>query len=201
MTTTAVYIRVSTSQQRSGQESQRDAIQQYLDGHHLQAIWFEDELSGRTTKRPGFEKLQKAIFNGEIKTVVIWKLDRLSRSLRDGINILTDWIEQDIRIVAIAQQLDFSGVTGKIIASVLFAVAEMERENIRENTMRGLERARKRGKRLGRPKKITPLQAANLIKEGFSITKVAETLGVSRPAIYAALKAGGYELDELKKDQ
>jgi DNA invertase Pin-like site-specific DNA recombinase len=77
----AVYIRVSTLDQASGAKSQEHAINRYLKAHGLKAKWFRDTMSGSTTDRPAFAKLQKAIFNGEVSTVVVWKLDRLSRSL------------------------------------------------------------------------------------------------------------------------
>lgn len=119
---TGVYIRVSTLDQENGLKSQEKAIRDYLAGHGLaDATWYRDRLSGATTKRPGFERLQKDIFLGKVKTVITWKLDRLSRSLRDGINVLTDWLNKDVRVVAVSQQLDFSGVTGQLIAAVLFA--------------------------------------------------------------------------------
>ena len=83
-------------------------------------------------------RLQKGMFDGKIDTVVVWTLDRLSHSLKDGINILTDWLEKDVKIIATSQQLVFPGPVGQMIASVLFAVAAMGRENLRENTKRGI---------------------------------------------------------------
>jgi DNA invertase Pin-like site-specific DNA recombinase len=101
-------------------------------------------VSGKDLKRPGFDRLQKAVFNGQVKCIVVWKLDRISRSVRDGINTLCDWIDQDVRVVAVTQQLDFAGKLGQIIAPLLFALAQMERENLRENTKRGIAVARSR---------------------------------------------------------
>ena len=114
----------------------------------------------RTTKR--LKKYEKSRSNTKGRThlcpaffsVPCWKLDRLSRSLKDGINILTDWLEKDVRVIATAQQLDFSGAVGQLIASVLFALAAMERENLRENTKRGIAAARARGVRLGKRPKL-----------------------------------------------
>ena len=76
--TTGIYVRVSTlSQNEAGQ---RHEIQRWLTGTGIQdAIWFVDKESGSTLARPAFEKLQRAIFDGKVKTVVVWKLDRLSR--------------------------------------------------------------------------------------------------------------------------
>jgi DNA invertase Pin-like site-specific DNA recombinase len=69
--------------------------------------------------------------NGEVDTIVVWKLDRLSRSLRDGINTLCDWCDRGLRVVATSQQIDFNGSLGKMLAAVRFGVAEMEQESDR----------------------------------------------------------------------
>ena len=79
-----------------------------------------------------FERLQRSIFNGQVKTVVIWKLDRLSRKMRDGINVLCEWCDRGVRVVSVTQQIDLSGTVGKMIAAVLLGVAEMEQETRRE---------------------------------------------------------------------
>lgn len=76
----AVYIRVSTTGQKEA--SQRREIQRWLDGHGLDAKFFVDKKSGDNLKRPAFERLQKAVFAGEMDTIVVYKLDRISRSLR-----------------------------------------------------------------------------------------------------------------------
>jgi DNA invertase Pin-like site-specific DNA recombinase len=76
-------------------------------------------------KRPVFDRLQKAIFTGTVTTVVVWKLDRISRGQRDGVNLLADWCE---RVVAVTQQIDLSGTVGRMVASVLFGLAEIESE-------------------------------------------------------------------------
>ena len=75
--------------------------------------WFEDKETGKTLKRPAFDRLQKAIFAGAVTTVVVWKLDRISRGQRDGVNLLADWCERGVRVVAVTQQIDLSGPVGK----------------------------------------------------------------------------------------
>ena len=69
--------------------------------HGLLVQWFTDKETGDNLDRKAFRKLQEAIFNGEVKTVVCWKLDRLSRSLRDGINVLCDWCDRGLRVVSV----------------------------------------------------------------------------------------------------
>ena len=191
MKTTAIYLRVSTLDQEKGIKSQETALRSYIKNQGFKGVkWYRDRLSGASTKRPAFNRLQKDIFAGKVGTVVCWKLDRLSRSLHDGINILCDWCERGIRVVATSQQLDFNGTTGQLIASVLFAVAQMERENLRENTKRGLQAARARGVKLGPKPKLFAKDIKKLQAKGHNITQIAKKLGKSRQAIYEALKRG-----------
>ena len=71
-----------------------------------------------------FRTDEKAIFDGTIKTVIVWKLDRISRRLQDGINLIADWCERGVRVVSITQQIDLSGPVGRMVASVMFGLAE-----------------------------------------------------------------------------
>jgi DNA invertase Pin-like site-specific DNA recombinase len=184
----AVYTRVSTLDQQKGAKSQTWAIRRYLESHGLKAKWFNDSMSGADINRPAFAKLQKAIFNGQVDTVIVWKLDRISRSLADGVRILTDWLAKDVRIIAVAQQLDFSGSVGQLVASVLFAIAQMERENLRENTKRGLAAAKARGVKLGGrvPGKWTA-EVLPLHEQGLSCSQIAAKLNRSRQAVHNVL--------------
>src|SRR5262249_55783338 len=129
----ACYCRVSSRRQRH--DSQKAEIQRWLRHQRIRArrvIWFEDTETGRTLRRPAFEQLQQAIFNGTVQTIVVWKLDRLSRRQRDGVNLLADWCERGVRVVVITQQIDLSGPVGRLVASVLFGLAEIEQEYRRE---------------------------------------------------------------------
>jgi DNA invertase Pin-like site-specific DNA recombinase len=129
----ACYCRVSSRRQR--QDSQKAEIQRWLRNHHIRAqrvTWFEDTETGRTLRRPAFAQLQQAIFNGTVKTIVVWKLDRLSRRQRDGVNLLADWCERGVRVVVVTQHIDLSGPVGRLVASVLFGLAEIEQEYRRE---------------------------------------------------------------------
>ena len=184
-----VYLRVSTLDQEKGIQSQERALQEYCNNHGFQnVLWYRDKLSGKDTNRPAFNRLQKDVFNGVVNTIVVWKLDRLSRSLQDGINVLCNWLKKEIRVISVTQQLDFEGATGQLIAGVLFAVAAMERENLRENTKRGLATAKAKGVRLGKRPKLFARDIQPLLDSGLSITETAKRLGVTRQAIYNCLK-------------
>ncbi|MEX0677112.1 MAG: recombinase family protein [Pirellulales bacterium] len=183
--TTAIYIRVSTVGQNEA--GQRREIERWLKGNAVSAVeWFIDKRSGDNLDRPAFRRLQAAIFNGEVKTVVVWKLDRLSRSLRDGINTLCDWCDKGLRIVSVTQQIDFNGALGKMLAAVLLGVAEMEQETRRERQAVGIKAAKAAGVYQGRQPgttKAEPGQAATLRRKGLTDGQIAKTLGVTRRTV------------------
>lgn len=181
----AIYIRVSTVGQN--QASQSLEINKWLRGQGIDPKSVEryvDKATGDNLARPEFERLQAGVFTGTVKTVVVYKMDRLSRSLRDGINTLTDWLDKGVRVVSVTQQLDFAGATGKLIASVLFAVAEMEQETRRERQAAGIEAAklagRYRGRKVGATKRgVKPDRAVKLREKGLTYSEIAEAMGVS----------------------
>ena len=151
-----------------------------------------DKASGNNLARPEFERLQREIFNGEIHTVVVWKLDRLSRSLRDGINTLADWCDKGLRVVSVTQQIDFNGSLGKMLAAVLLGVAEMEQETRRERQAAGIAAAKERGVYFGRKKgttKAKPKRAAELKRKGLTDSEIGNALGVSRRSVQRYLRA------------
>lgn len=195
----AAYVRVSTWDQQKGLKSQEKALKDYCENHGLENVkWYRDIITGASTERPAFNRMQADIFNGKVHTVVVWKLDRISRKgIKEGINVLTGWLEKGIRVVAVTQQLDFSGAVGQLVASVLFAVAAMERENIRENTKRGLAAAKARGVKLGKRPKLFAKDIVPLLKSGKTVGQVAEQFGKTRQAIYLALRREGIDLDDV----
>ena len=190
---TAAYIRVSTTGQNL--DGQRREIERWILGNVAgpeKVIWFEDRATGNNTNRPGFKALQKAIFHGEVQTVIVYKLDRVSRSLIDGLTTIQGWLEKGVRLVSTSQQFDFSGSTGKLIASVLFSVAEMEQETRRERQQVGIAVAKERGIYKGRKKGTTKgsqKRALELQRQGLTVSEISNVMGVSRQTVYRYLKA------------
>ena len=89
--------------------------------------------------------MKKAIFGGEVDTIVFWKLDRISRDMHEGINLLADWCERGLRVVSVTEQLDLNGTVGRVVAGVLFGVAEIQLSQIRERQAAGIALAKQRG--------------------------------------------------------
>ena len=134
--------------------------------------------------------MQRAIFDGAVNTIVVWKLDRLSRRLHDGITLLANWCERDVRVVVVTQQIDLSGALGRMVASVLFGLAEIEMEYRQERQAAGIEVAKKRGVYRGRQKgttKARPRRARILRHQGLSISEIANALQVSERTVFRYL--------------
>jgi DNA invertase Pin-like site-specific DNA recombinase len=184
----ACYCRVSSARQKT--DSQKPEIKHWLDGNRIDPStvgWFEDKETGKTLKRPVFDRLQKAIVTGTVTTLVVWKLNRISRGQRDGVNLLADWCERGVRVVAVTQQIDLSGTVGRMVASVLFGLAEIESEYRRERQAAGISVARRRGVYRGRKKgttKAKPARARQLRDQGLSVREIANALAVSPRTVF-----------------
>jgi DNA invertase Pin-like site-specific DNA recombinase len=190
--TVACYVRVSSRRQKD--DSQRAEIQKWLDATGIDpksVEWYGDKESGKTLKRPEFERLQRDIFNGTVRTVVVWKLDRLSRRLRDGVNLLADWCERGLKIVVITQQIELNGPVGRMIAAVLLGLAEIELEYRQERQTAGIEVAKRKGVYKGRQRGTTkgkPERATALAAKGLRIAEIATALGTSERTVHRYLR-------------
>src|SRR5215469_10804070 len=190
--TIAVYIRVSSPRQKT--DSQRAEVEAWINRRRIKrARWFEDRDSATNLQRDAFKKLQDAVFAGEIETVVVWKLDRLARNLKEGVNVLADWCQRGVRVIAITQQIDLSGPVGNLIASLLFGIAEIELQHSKERQAIGIALAKKRGvytgRRLGTTKAM-PARARALRKQKLTIPEIAQALGVKQRTVYNYLSSG-----------
>lgn len=182
MTGRVGYARVSTVDQNP--QLQLDALQ--ADG--VVRI-FTDTASGATTARPQLQALLAFLRPGD--TLVVWKLDRLGRSLRDLINLLADLEERGVMFRSITDGIDTSTPAGKMMLGIFGALAEYERDLNIERTHGGLAAARAQGRVGGRPTVMTParLEAAQAMRDqGKTLQEIAETLGVSRPTVVRHLK-------------
>ncbi len=124
---------------------------------------------------------------------MVWKLDRISRRQLDGISVLADWCDRRVRVVSMTQQIDLRGAVGRMVASVLFGVAEIELEYRRERQAAGIRVARKRGAYKGRKKgttKARPARARELREQGLTGEEIASALGVTRRTVTRYLAPG-----------
>src|SRR2546423_6930213 len=137
------YARVSTTDQTL--DLQKDALEKAGCSHV-----FTDTISGATTERPGLEKAFAYLRQGD--TLVVWRLDRLGRTLKHLIETITDFNKRHIGFKSLTENIDTTTPGGKLIFHVFGSLAEFERDLIRERTQAGLLAARARGRQGGRPK-------------------------------------------------
>ncbi len=188
----ACYCRVSTRGQKT--DSQEAEIAKWLIGHGHDPAgvqWYRDTETGKTLNRPAFNRLQQAVFAGTVKVIIVYKLDRISRRLRDGVDLLCDWIERGVRVVVVTQQIDLSGPVGRMVAAVLLGIAEIELEFRRERQAAGIAVAKKKGVYKGRvvgTYKSNPDRARELHAKGLHVAEIATALGISQRTVFRYLK-------------
>lgn len=186
------YVHVSTSRQNA--EGQEAEIRRCLKSNEIpeSAVeWFTDKETGTTLDRPAFKRLQGAVFGGRIRTVLVWKLDRLSRRLHDGVAVLADWTERGVRVVAVTQELDLTGPVGRMVAAVLLGLAEIENDYRRERQAAGIKVAKKQRQYKGRQRgtfKGRPERARALREKGLAAAEIAAAMGISPRSVFQYLQ-------------
>ncbi len=151
---------------------------------------FTDQVSGTVRERPGLSELKKVLRSGD--TLVVWRLDRLGRSLPD----LIEWVSylegEGVALKSLHESIDTSTSTGKLVFHLFGALAEFERNLIRERTLTGLAAARARGRLGGRPKALDSDQVqamAQLYQQGeMTVEKICALFHISKPTFYSYLK-------------
>jgi len=192
------YMRVSKADGSQANDLQRDAlIAAGVDAAHL----YEDLASGKREDRPGLIAFLKALRLGD--TLIVWKLDRLGRDLRHLINTVHNLTSRDIGLRVLTGHgatIDTTTAVGKLVFGIFAALAEFERELIAERTTAGLASARARGRKGGRPYKMTPaklrLALASMGKSETKISALCQELGITRQTLYRHVSPNG----ELRPD-
>lgn len=174
------YARVSTIEQTL--DLQQDAL--VAAGA---ATIYADKASGKTADRPELVHCLKALRGGD--TLVVWRLDRLGRNLQDLIRIVSELEARGVTLKSLKEAVDTSGPAGKLVFHMFAALAEFERELLRERTLAGLEAARARGRKGGRPSLLDAKQQraalAMMRDREMSISEIANQFGVSRSTLYS----------------
>jgi DNA invertase Pin-like site-specific DNA recombinase len=177
------YARVSTQDQTLN--LQKDALEK-LSCNKI----FTDTASGAKAERAGLDEALEYVREGD--TLVVWRLDRLGRSLKHLIETITELNNRKIGFKSIQENIDTTTSGGKLVFHIFGALAEFERDIIRERTQAGLQAARARGRRGGRPKALTP-KKAKMIQDLYrnkenSIDEICKTLNISRTTLYRYIK-------------
>ena len=186
----AVYVRVSTEKQEL--DNQLVLIEGWLKSHGLQADYrfIEQPVSGGEDERPQFLALWEKIERGEVKTVVVAELSRLSRRMPTLVNFLYKCIERGVTVVSLREEWLANALKNKmfrpIVIAMLSTLYELERQMISERTKAGLERAKREGKHVGRPPKLSAKEQKKIMELyslGVPIARIARQLGVSRSTV------------------
>lgn len=192
------YMRVSKADGSQSTDLQRDAL--LSAGVETDAL-YEDKASGKKEDRPELASCLKALRSGD--TLIVWKLDRLGRDLRHLVNIVHDLTERGVGLKVLTGQgaaIDTTTASGKLVFGIFAALAEFERELISERTKAGLESARARGRKGGRPYKMTPakvrLAIASMGQPETNVAALCEELGITRQTLYRHVSPTG----ELRPD-
>lgn len=182
----ASYSRVSTSHHDQNPDIQVLELKRYCKSRNWELVEeIKDFGSGGTDKREGLQRLFKLIEDKQIDCVIVTKLDRLFRSLKQLVTTLDDFQNKGIAFVAIRDSIDYTTPSGRLFTQILGSLAEFEKSLVRERTIAGLEYAKNvKGKRLGRPKSERNLELIfHFHKQGMSFREIARMTGYSLSSV------------------
>lgn len=195
------YVRVSKTDGSQSIDLQFDAL--LAEGVREEFI-YQDQASGKQNDRPGLQNCLKALREGD--TLIVWKLDRLGRNLHHLVNTVHHLTEKNIGLKVLTGHgaaIDTTTAAGKLIFGIFAALSEFEREMIKERTLAGMASARARGRKGGRPYKMTPaklrLAMACLGKLETKIGPLCEELGITKQTLYRHVGPTGELRDDGKK--
>lgn len=173
----AIYARVSTLDQQP--ENQLAELRRYVEARNWTAAEYVDHgVSGAKDRRPALDQLLAGARRRRFDVLVVWRLDRLGRNLRHLVTLIDELESLGIGFASLGEGIDTGTPAGKLQLHILAALAEFERERIRERVLAGLSRARSEGRKLGRPKSTPPADRLSEIK-GMPLQAAAKALGVS----------------------
>jgi len=186
----ALYARVSTTEQHP--EIQLHALRAYATARGLEVAqeYVDHGVSGATARRVALDRLLADARRRRFDVLAVVKLDRLARSVRHLTTLAADFEALGVDLVVLDQAIDTSTPSGRLLFTVLAGIAEFERDLIRERTVAGMQAARRRGVRFGRPEVLDRDQHARLVRLhrlGHSQRAIARLLGVSQPTVGRAL--------------
>ena len=174
-----LYGRVSTTDQNT--DNQLVPLRAFASARGWTVIEFTDVASGARERRPGLDELLNAVRSRKVDVVICAKLDRLARSTHHLVTLAKEWEALGVDLIVLDQAIDTTTPTGRLLFHVLAAIAEFERDLIRERVKAGLARAKAKGVKLGRrPKLFSQERLAELRRDGASIGRIARELHLSR---------------------
>jgi DNA invertase Pin-like site-specific DNA recombinase len=189
----AIYARVSTTNHGQDAGMQTREMRQFTDarGWALADEYVDAGISGAKDSRPELNRLMADAHKRKFDVVVVWKFDRFARSVSHLLRALETFNALGIAFISLSEQMDTTTPTGKMVFTVLGAVAELERSLIAERVRAGLRNAKAKGKQLGRPRvAVDAVRMTHLRSQGFTVRQIATELGLSRSLVHKSLSNG-----------
>jgi DNA invertase Pin-like site-specific DNA recombinase len=183
----AIYARVSTSNNGQDPAMQTRELKEYCErrGWSVAGEYVDVGISGTKEKRPELDRLMADAHRRRFDAVIVWRFDRFARSVSHLLRALETFQAVGVEFVSLSERLDTSTPTGKMVFTVLGAVAELERGLIVERVKAGLRNARAKGKRLGRPRKtVESARITALRAQGHSLRSIASELGIGLATLH-----------------
>ena len=189
----ALYARVSTDGQNP--EVQLAALRTHATqrGWEIREEFVDHGFSGAKERRPALDRLMKAIWTSRLQAVLVWRFDRFARSVKHLLTALEQFRSLHVNFISLQEQFDTSTPIGHAMFTIIGAMAQLERDIIRERVKAGLAQARAEGVRLGRPTvRIDPAELALLQGQGLSLPEMARRLRCSRSTVKRRLREAGH---------
>ncbi len=186
----AMYVRVSTEEQNTAMQERE--LREYAARRDWEVTLYSDQATGTNTDRPQFQKMMREVRAGKVDTILVWKLDRIFRSLRDLVRTLAELRDLGVAFVSLKESLDLTTPTGQLLCHLLGAFAQFEAAMIRERTAAGRARAKANGVRFGRPldyRKVDYEAVKRLFANGKGPSAIARELKIARTSVYRVLKS------------
>jgi DNA invertase Pin-like site-specific DNA recombinase len=184
---TALYARISTSNSGQSPEMQLRELREYCERRSWSVAgeYVDTGISGAKDRRPELDRLMSDAHKRRFDVIAVWKFDRFARSVSHLLRALDTFRVLGIEFVSLSESLDTATPAGRMVFTVLGAVAELERSLIVERVKAGLRNARAKGKRLGRPRvSVDCAKIGRLRSEGLSWARIAAQLGVGEGTVY-----------------
>jgi DNA invertase Pin-like site-specific DNA recombinase len=188
----ALYARVSTDSQDPEVQLQALRALTAQRGWEIVEEFVDRGYSGAQESRPALDQLMRAAWAGRFQAVLVWRFDRFARSVKHLVTALDTFRSRNVAFISVQEQLDTSSPSPieRAMFTIIGAMAQLERDIIRERVTAGLDRARARGQRLGRPRaRVDAVAIRALQGEGLSLGEIARRLKCSRPTIRRRLRA------------
>jgi DNA invertase Pin-like site-specific DNA recombinase len=187
----AIYLRVRTDDQSL--ENQRGDVERVAKARGFKVVARYEEHVSAAKDRPEFKRMLEDAHRGKFSVLVVWAIDRFGRSMAGNVRDLKALDAKGVEVVSVKESwLDMGGPTRDLLLSIFSWIAEQERVRIGERTRAGLKRAKRDGKRLGRPERHVNVEKALRLRDtGYSVRQIAKALGVSKSVVAARLSGKG----------